>query len=159
MLRIGHGYDLHRLKGGHTLILGGVEIKYALGCVGHSDADVLIHSIIDALLGALALSDIGNWFPDTDEKHKDADSMQLLKSVIESECFTDWLLINLDSTIICEAPKLAKHILSMRENIASCLASSVSRISVKAKTNERVGPLGNSEAIAVHTVLILEKKV
>lgn len=155
MIRIGHGYDVHRLTEGRKLILGGVEIPHEKGLLGHSDADVLVHAVMDALLGALALGDIGKHFPDTSPEYESADSIELLKKigVIISE--NGFSVGNIDSTIICQAPKLAGYILKMRENIASALKCDISRISVKATTEEGLGFSGAKEGIAAHAVCVV----
>lgn len=157
MLRIGHGYDVHRLTENRRLILGGVEIPYELGLLGHSDADVLVHAIMDALLGALALGDIGKHFPDNDMQYKNIDSMLLLKKVWELITGKGYRLVNLDATIKAEKPKLAKYIPVMRENIAAALDASPENISVKATTEEGLGLKG--EGIGAHCVCLLEKSI
>lgn len=157
MLRVGHGYDVHRLVEGRKLILGGVDIPYKKGLLGHSDADVLVHAIMDSILGALALGDIGQLFPDNDSAYKGADSIKLLEQVIsiaESKGFT---VGNIDSTILCQAPKLAGHIDEMRENIAKACKTDIGNISVKATTEEKLGFTGSGEGIAAHAVCIIEK--
>lgn len=157
MLRVGHGYDVHRLVEGRKLILGGVDIPYKKGLLGHSDADVLVHAIMDSILGALALGDIGKLFPDNDSAYKGADSIKLLEQVIsiaESKGFT---VGNIDSTILCQAPKLAGHIDEMRENIAKACKTDIGNISVKATTEEKLGFTGSGEGIAAHAVCIIEK--
>lgn len=156
-LRIGHGYDVHRLESGRKLILGGVEIPYEKGLTGHSDADVLAHAVMDALLGALALGDIGKLFPDTDERYAGADSIKLLRHVNGLITSKGWQLHNLDATILAQEPKLGPHILAMRENLANALATEASRVSVKATTEEKLGFTGAGEGIAAHCVLLLEK--
>ncbi len=155
MLRIGHGYDVHRLTENRRLILGGVEIPYELGLLGHSDADVLVHAVMDALLGALALGDIGKHFPDTDSQYKDIDSMLLLKKVWALITEKGYRLVNLDVTIKAEKPKLAKYIPAMRENIAAALAASPDSISIKATTEEGLGLAG--AGIGAHCVCLLER--
>lgn len=156
MIRIGHGYDVHRLTEGRKLILGGVEIPYEKGLLGHSDADVLVHAVMDAMLGALALGDIGKHFPDTSPEYEGADSIMLLKKV--SEIITDkgYAVGNIDSTIIMQSPKLAPYIDKMRENIAEAVGCEFSQISVKATTEERLGFTGSGEGAAAHAVCILE---
>ena len=158
MLRIGHGYDVHRLVENRKLILGGVEIPYELGLLGHSDADVLVHAIMDAMLGALALGDIGKHFPDNDMSFKDIDSMVLLKKVTELISEKGYRLSNLDATISAEKPKLAKHIPLMRERIAEVIGTDVENISVKATTEEKLGFTGEGLGISAHAVCLLEKK-
>lgn len=154
-MRIGHGYDVHRLVEGRKLILGGVEIPYEKGLLGHSDADVLLHAISDALLGAAALGDIGKHFPDTDPRYKGADSLELLRQVgvmLREEGYT---VGNIDSTILCQAPKLASHIPAMRQNIASALGIDAGAVSVKATTEEKLGFTGSGEGIAAHAVALI----
>ncbi len=156
--RIGHGYDLHRLVENRKLILGGVDIPYEKGLLGHSDADVLVHALMDSLLGALAFGDIGKHFPDSDPEYKDISSVRLLekvKSIIENEGFT---LSNTDITVIAQKPKLLPYIPEMRKNIADTLGCDISCISIKATTEEGLGATGNGEAIAAHAVCILERK-
>ena len=156
-LRIGHGYDVHRLVEGRRLILGGVDIPYERGLLGHSDADVLLHAISDALLGAAALGDIGKHFPDTDAAYKNADSLVLLARVNEIIKSAGYRVSNVDATVIAQAPKLAPHIEQMRTNIANALESELDAISVKATTEERLGFTGNGEGISAHAVCIIEK--
>ena len=154
-MRIGHGYDVHRLVSGRKLILGGVEIPYELGLEGHSDADVLVHAIMDALLGAAALGDIGQHFPDNDDKYLGADSIELLKAVgrlIKEQGYT---VGNIDSTILCQRPKLKDYIVSMRGTIAEALGIDISQVSVKATTEEGLGFTGSGEGIAAHAVCLL----
>ena len=157
-MRIGHGYDVHRLVSGRKLILGGVEISYDLGLLGHSDADVLLHAIADSLLGAAALGDIGKHFPDSDEKYKGADSLVLLSEVAKILSANGYFTLNVDATVIAERPKLAPYIEKMRENIALALGVDVSCISVKATTEEGLGFTGNGEGIAAHAVCLIDKK-
>lgn len=156
-MRIGHGYDVHRLTEGRKLILGGVEIPWEKGLDGHSDADVLVHAIMDALLGAAALGDIGKLFPDTDDRYLGADSMELLRQVAERIGQEGYSVGNIDATVLAQKPKLAPHIDSMRQNIAGALSVSVSQVSVKATTEERLGFTGREEGIAAHAVCLLEK--
>lgn len=156
MVRIGHGYDVHRLAEGRKLILGGVEIPYEKGLQGHSDADVLVHAIMDSMLGALALGDIGKHFPDNDPEYEGADSILLLKNVSEIIKKNGFGVGNIDSTVICQSPKLAPCIEKMRENIAAAVGCEISRVSVKATTEERLGFTGTGEGIAAHAVCILE---
>ena len=156
-LRIGHGYDVHRLTAGRRLVLGGVDIPYEKGLLGHSDADVLLHAISDALLGAAALGDIGKHFPDTDECYKDADSLVLLSAVGQILSNAGYKPSNIDATVIAQAPKLAPHIQMMRENIAKALNIEYGAVSVKATTEERLGFTGNGEGISAHAVCIIEK--
>lgn len=158
-MRIGHGYDVHALVTGRKLILGGVDIPHTRGLLGHSDADVLLHAICDACLGAAGLGDIGRHFPDTDPKYRDIDSRQLLREVrvrLEAE---EWQVGNLDSTIIAQAPKLAPHIPAMIANIAADLDIAVSQVNVKATTTEKLGFAGREEGIAAHAVVFLVSTV
>ena len=156
-MRIGHGYDVHRLIEGRRLVLCGEEIPYEMGLLGHSDADVAVHALMDALLGAMALGDIGKLFPDSDEKFKDADSMLLLCEVIGLMNKNGFELGNADITIIAERPKLAAYIEKMRENLSAAFSCENSRISVKATTEEGLGLAG--EGIAVHAVVLLEQRI
>lgn len=155
MIRIGHGYDVHRLATGRRLILGGVEISYEKGLLGHSDADVLVHAIMDSMLGALALGDIGKLFPDTDSRYEGADSIALLKMVTEIISEKGFGVENIDCTVICQSPKLAPHIEKMRENIAAAAGCDISQVSVKATTEEGLGFTGTGEGIAAHAVCIV----
>lgn len=155
MLRIGHGYDVHRLVSGRKLILGGVEIPYELGLDGHSDADVLLHAISDSILGAMALGDIGVLFPDNDDAFKDADSLELLKAVMAKAEENGYTVNNIDSTILCQRPKLRSYIDDMRKNIAIACRCDISQISVKATTEEGLGFTGKGEGIAAHAVCLL----
>lgn len=157
MFRIGHGYDVHRLTEGRKLILGGVDIPYEKGLLGHSDADVLVHAIMDSILGALALGDIGKLFPDNDSAYKDADSIKLLEQVISIAEEKGFTVGNIDSTILCQAPKLAGYINNMSENIAKACNTDIGNISVKATTEEKLGFTGSGEGIAAHAVCIMEK--
>ena len=156
-MRIGHGYDVHRLVKGRKCIIGGVDIPHETGLDGHSDADVLVHAVMDALLGALALGDIGKHFPDTDPRYKGADSMGLLRHVAALIAKEGYRLGNLDATVLAQAPKLAPHIMLMRENIAAALGCEVSRVSVKATTEEKLGFTGAKQGIAAHCVCLLER--
>ncbi len=156
-MRIGHGYDVHRFAENRKLILGGVEILYDKGLLGHSDADVLLHAVSDALLGAAALGDIGKHFPDSDEKYKEADSLVLLLEVAKILRENGYAAVNVDATVIAQAPKLAPHIEKMRENIAFALGVDVSCVSVKATTEEGLGFTGNKEGIAAHAVCLIDK--
>ena len=158
MIRVGTGYDLHRLEAGRPLIIGGVSIPYTKGLAGHSDADVLTHAIIDALLGAAALGNIGQHFPDTDPKWKDADSLDLLDRVVALLRTNKYTIVNIDATIVAEAPKLNPVLDQIRAKLAECMDLPLSRISVKAKTNEGVGPEGRGEAISVHAVALIQSK-
>lgn len=157
-MRVGHGYDVHRLVEGRKLILGGVEIPFEKGLLGHSDADVLTHAVMDALLGAAALGDIGHLFPDNDPSYEGADSIELLKKVKEVLDERGWRAENLDATILCQAPKLAPHIAAMRENLADALGLDVQAVSVKATTEEKLGFTGAGEGIAAHCVCLLERR-
>ncbi len=157
-MRIGHGYDVHRLEIGRKLILGGVEIPYDMGLLGHSDADVLLHAISDALLGAAALGDIGKHFPPSDAKYKNIDSRILLREVAKLLREKGFGILNIDSTILAEKPKMAPHILTMRENIAADLGIPLNAVSVKATTEEGLGFTGKGEGIAAHAVCLIEEK-
>ncbi len=154
-MRIGIGYDLHRLVPGRPLILGGVTLPHDKGLDGHSDADVLTHAIIDALLGALALGDIGAHFPDTDPRYKDADSMKLLQYVHALIQSHGHQIINIDTVVVAERPKLRPHADTIRARIAEALNLEEQAISIKAKTNEKAGPEGREEAISAHAVVLL----
>lgn len=155
-MRIGHGYDVHKLTENRKLILGGVEIPFELGLLGHSDADVLVHAIVDALLGAAALGDIGKLFPDTDDAYKGADSMLLLKEVCRVLCENGYKIVNIDSTLIAQKPKLKDYIFSMRENISSVCNIDISAVSVKATTEEKLGFTGRLEGISAHAVCLID---
>ncbi len=155
-MRIGHGYDVHRLVDGRKLILGGVEIPFEKGLDGHSDADVLTHAVMDALLGAAALGDIGKHFPDNDVRYLGADSIELLKAVSAVLTEHGWRLGNLDATVIAQRPKLAPYIDAMRARIAAALGADVSAVSVKATTEERLGFTGDGSGIAAHAVCLIE---
>ncbi len=157
MIRIGHGYDVHRLKEGRDLIIGGVNIPYELGLDGHSDADVLIHAIMDALLGAAALGDIGGLFPDTDPAYKGADSMKLFAHVIKVINEKGYTVGNIDATLIAQKPKIKPYLLQMRENIAKVCNVDVDFINVKATTEEKLGFTGSGEGMAAHAVCIIAK--
>lgn len=157
MIRVGHGYDVHRFAEDRKLILGGVEIPYELGLLGHSDADVLLHAVMDALLGAAALGDIGQHFPDTDERYRGADSVALLKEVCALLRENGYTIGNIDSTVIAQKPKLKEYIPQMREAIASACRVKVSQVSVKATTEERLGFTGRMEGISAHAVALLEE--
>ena len=155
MFRVGHGYDVHRLVEGRKLILGGVELPYERGLLGHSDADVLVHAIMDALLGAAALGDIGKLFPDTDERYSGADSLRLLAEVMRALRGAGREVSNIDATIIAQRPKLAPHIEAMRANIARAAGLDVSQVSVKATTEEKLGFTGEGLGIAAHAVALI----
>lgn len=157
-MRIGHGYDVHKLVEGRKLIVGGVDIPYEFGLLGHSDADVLLHAISDAILGAAALGDIGGMFPDTDEKWKGADSLVLLEAVVKRVNDEGYVIENIDSTLIAQQPKMKPHILSMRENIAKACVIDVSQVSVKATTEEQLGFTGRKEGISAHAVVLLNNE-
>lgn len=157
-MRIGHGYDVHKLVEGRKLIVGGVDIPYEFGLLGHSDADVLLHAISDAILGAAALGDIGGMFPDTDEKWKGADSLVLLEAVVKRVNDERYFIENIDSTLIAQQPKMKPHILSMRENIAKACGIDVSQVSVKATTEEQLGFTGRKEGISAHAVVLLNNE-
>lgn len=156
-MRIGHGYDVHRLVPGRDLILGGVKIPYELGLDGHSDADVLLHAVSDALLGAAGLGDIGRHFPDTDPKYKGADSLVLLKIVGQKVAQKGYRVSNIDVTMIAQKPKLKDYIGRMEENIASALGLDPERVNVKATTEEKLGFTGTGEGMACHAVCLLEE--
>lgn len=155
-MRIGQGYDVHKLVEGRKLILGGVEIPHNVGLLGHSDADVLLHAIMDSLLGASALGDIGKLFPDTDERYKGADSLALLREVVRVLGEKGYKIVNIDSTVIAQSPKLKDYIVSMRENIASACNIPVNCVSVKATTEEHLGFTGRKEGISAHSVCLIE---
>lgn len=155
-MRIGHGYDVHRLTENRKCIIGGVDIPSDLGLLGHSDADVLLHAISDALLGAAALGDIGAHFPDTDERWKGADSLVLLKEVVRLVEEKGYKVVNIDSTILAQTPKMAPYILQMRENISNACGIDLDSVSVKATTEEKLGFTGAKEGIAAHAVCLIE---
>ena len=156
-MRIGHGYDVHKLVEGRDLILGGVKIEYELGLLGHSDADVLLHAVSDALLGAAGLRDIGYHFPDTDPKYKGADSRVLLREVRQKVADAGYRISNVDVTMIAQKPKLKPHIEQMMENIAADLQIDPSRVNVKATTEEKLGFTGSGEGMSCHAVCLLEE--
>jgi len=157
MQRVGQGYDIHRLVLGRPLILAGLTIPFEKGLEGHSDADVLVHAVIDALLGAAALGDIGSHFPDTDPRFKDADSMELLRRTVDTLNGQGYAIVNVDSSVIAEAPKLSAHIETMRGNLAEALGIDPQFVSVKAKTNEGVGPEGRGESIRAYAIALVTK--
>lgn len=157
-MRIGHGYDVHRLVEGRRLILGGVEIPYEKGLLGHSDADVLLHALMDAMLGAAALGDIGRHFPDSDARYAGADSMLLLREVGRLLDGAGYVLVNADCTILAQRPKLAPYIAQMRSGIAAALGTDTDAISVKATTEEGLGFTGDGSGIAAHAVVLIERK-
>ena len=154
-IRIGNGYDIHQLVKDRPLILGGVSIPHRLGLLGHSDADVLTHSIMDALLGALGMGDIGHYFPPSEPKWKGADSLVLLEQVLKIIQVRGWKIGNIDSTIVAEQPKLKPHLKSMRSTLAKTLAIEIDQISIKATTNEKLGPVGREEGICAYAVVLL----
>ena len=156
-MRIGHGYDVHKLVEGRRLILGGVDIPYEKGLLGHSDADVLAHAVMDAVLGAAALGDIGKHFPDTDPAYKGADSLELARHVARLMAQQGWKIENIDSTILCQAPKLAPHIPAMRRNLAQAFGITEEQVSVKATTEEKLGFTGAGQGIAVHAVALITR--
>ena len=156
-MRIGHGYDVHKLVEGRDLILGGVKIDYHLGLLGHSDADVLLHAVSDALLGAAGLGDIGRHFPDTDPKYKGADSLKLLEAVVEKITAEGYRVSNIDVTMIAQKPKLLPHIPQMRQNIARAVGIDEKRVNVKATTEEKLGFTGSGEGMSCHAVCLLEE--
>ncbi len=156
-MRIGHGYDVHRLVEGRELILGGVRIEYEKGLLGHSDADVLLHAVSDALLGAAGLGDIGRHFPDTDPKYKGADSLELLKEVGQKVARAGYRVSNVDVTMIAQRPKLKDHIPQMQQNIAAALGLDASSVNVKATTDEHLGFTGTGEGMSCHAVCLLEE--
>ena len=157
MIRIGHGYDVHPLVAGRDLILGGVKIPHKKGLHGHSDADVLIHAICDACLGAAGLGDIGRHFPDTDAQYKNIDSRKLLRKVKETLAERGWEIANIDSTIVAQAPRIAPHLPHMIQNIAADLDIAAECVNIKATTTEKLGFAGREEGIAAHAVVMLEK--
>jgi len=157
-MRIGHGYDVHRMVEGRKLIMGGVSIPWNLGLLGHSDADVLLHALADAILGAIGEGDIGRHFPDTDAAYKGADSLKLLSQVMRLAETRGYRLGNLDATIIAQQPKMAPHIPAMRSNIASVLNATVEQVNVKATTEEGLGFSGRGEGISAHAVVLMVTK-
>lgn len=154
-IRIGNGYDIHQLGTDRRLILGGVEINHELGLIGHSDADVLTHAIMDAMLGALSLGDIGHYFPPTDPQWVGADSLMLLTKVSELIKAQGWQIGNIDSVVVAERPKLKPHIAAMRDRLSSVLQVQPNQIGIKATTNEKLGPVGREEGIAAYAVVLL----
>ena len=157
-MRVGHGYDVHRLVEGRKLILGGVEIPWEKGLLGHSDADVLLHALMDAMLGAAALGDIGRHFPDSDERYAGADSLQLLSEVSRLLTEAGYRLVNADCTILAQRPKLMPHVPAMRANIARVLGVEPDAVSVKATTEEGLGFTGDGSGIAAHAVVLIERR-
>jgi 2-C-methyl-D-erythritol 2,4-cyclodiphosphate synthase len=158
MIRIGNGYDIHKLGEGRPLILGGVKIPHPLGLWGHSDADVLTHAIMDAMLGALSLGDIGHYFPPSDPQWAGANSLELLKQVNKLIVARGWEIVNLDSVIVAERPKLKPHLQTIIGNLAETLNVTKEQISVKATTNEKLGPEGREEGISAHAIVLLSKE-
>jgi 2-C-methyl-D-erythritol 2,4-cyclodiphosphate synthase len=154
-IRIGNGYDIHQLVADRSLILGGVNIPHRLGLLGHSDADVLTHAIMDALLGALGLGDIGHYFPPNDPQWKGANSIMLLEQVLSIIQSQGWRIGNIDSTIVAEQPKLKPHLKSMRSCLAQAMALDLEQVSIKATTNEKLGPVGREEGICAYAVVLL----
>lgn len=157
-IRVGHGYDVHRLVENRKLIIGGVEIPWELGLLGHSDADVLLHAISDAILGAAALGDIGRHFPDTDEKYKGADSLMLLKEVCAKAAEKGYRVSNIDATVIAQKPKMKDYIPKMCENMAKACGIDADRVNIKATTEEKLGFTGRQEGISAHSVCLLIKE-
>ena len=157
-MRIGHGYDVHKLVEGRKCIIGGVDIPHNLGLLGHSDADVLLHAIMDAIIGAMAMGDIGHLFPDTDAAYKDVNSMVLCERVAKVMKDKGYVIGNIDATVIAQKPKLAPHIISMRENVARVFDTDIENVSVTATTEEGLGCTGAELGIAAHAVCILQKK-
>ncbi len=157
-MRIGQGVDVHALVAGRKLIIGGVEIPHDRGLAGHSDADVLLHAVCDALIGAAGLGDIGAHFPDTDPRYQDADSRTLLRAVAQMLDRQGWRVVNVDSTVIAEAPRMAPHIPRMRENIAADLGLSPAAVNVKAKTGEKLGSIGRGEGVVAQAVVLVTWK-
>lgn len=156
-MRIGIGYDVHAFSKDRKLILGGVDIPYEAGLLGHSDADVLLHAITDALLGAAAAGSIGEHFPDNKPEYKGANSLELLKKVIEMLAQENYRIVNIDSVLICQRPKLASYIKKMRQNIANCATLNIGQVAVKATTTEKLGFAGREEGIAAEAVVLIEK--
>ena len=158
MMRVGQGFDVHALVAGRRLVIGGVDIPHERGLAGHSDADVLLHAVCDALIGAAGLGDIGTHFPDTDPRYKDADSRVLLRAVKALVAAHGWEVVNVDSTIIAQAPKMAPHIPRMREHVAADLGIRTDAVNIKAKTAERLGALGRGEGIAAEAVALIARQ-
>ncbi|WP_332815306.1 2-C-methyl-D-erythritol 2,4-cyclodiphosphate synthase [Ramlibacter sp.] len=156
-IRIGEGWDVHALVPGRALVIGGVVVPYERGLLGHSDADVLLHAITDALLGGAGLGDIGRHFPDTDDRFKGADSVLLLKEAAARVAAAGWTIANVDSTVVAQAPKLAPHIEAMRARIAGALGLPPEQVNVKAKTAERLGPVGQGQSIEARAVVLLQR--
>ena len=156
-LRVGHGYDIHRLEPGRSLVIGGVRIPSERGAAGHSDADVLMHAVVDALLGAAKAGDIGRHFPDTDPAYRDADSRRFLAETAELVRARGWETVNIDASVLLQEPKLSPHVAAMERNIAERLGMAPERVSVKAKTNERQDAVGQARAVACHAVVLLAR--
>lgn len=156
-IRIGHGYDVHRLENGKKFVIGGIEIDHYKGAVGHSDADIVIHVICDALLGAMSLGDIGSHFPDTDETYKNIDSKILLEKVITLVKKNNYNIINIDVTVLLEKPKLRNHIDTMRTKLAEIIGTNISQVSIKATTTEGLGFVGREEGVAAHCVCLISQ--
>jgi len=154
-LRVGQGYDVHALVPGRKLVIGGVEIPSERGLLGHSDADVLLHAITDAILGAAALGDIGTFFPDSDDAYRGADSRELLRAAVERVRAAGWRVVNVDATVIAERPKILPHVPAMRAAIAACTGVAADAVNIKGKTNEKLGALGRGEGIAAQAVVLL----
>ena len=157
-MRIGHGYDVHRFGAGDEVVLGGVHIPHTRGLEAHSDGDVLIHAVCDALLGAIGEGDIGRHFPDTDQANAGIDSRLLLRRVVQLVHQAGWVLTNMDATLVAQMPKVAPHISAMRENLAADMAASTAQVNVKATTTEKLGFAGREEGIAAHAVVLLEAR-
>ena len=157
MIRIGHGYDVHRFAGDRRLILGGIEIPFELGLLGHSDADVLAHAVMDALLGAAALGDIGHLFPDSDERYRGADSLMLMREVCRRLREEGYEIVNIDSTVCAQVPKLAPYIIQMREKLAEACGIDISQVSVKATTEEGLGFTGAKQGISATAVCLIKR--
>ncbi|HTN48115.1 MAG TPA: 2-C-methyl-D-erythritol 2,4-cyclodiphosphate synthase [Burkholderiaceae bacterium] len=155
--RIGQGFDVHALVPGRRLVIGGIEIPHERGLLGHSDADVLLHAITDAILGAAGLGDIGAMFPDDDERHRDADSRALLRAAASRAREAGWCIENIDATVIAERPKIAPHVDAMRLVVAECAGADRTAVSIKGKTAEKLGALGRGEGIAAHAVVLLAR--
>ena len=156
--RVGIGHDTHRLGADRPLLLGGVVVPHATGLVGHSDADVLLHAVTDALLGALGKGDIGEWFPDTDPANKDRDSRVMLRMVVEQAIRPNWTIVNLDCIVFAQVPKLSPYKAEIERSVAAVLGIEPERVNVKAKTGEKVGPIGRCEALSAEVIVLLEKK-
>jgi 2-C-methyl-D-erythritol 2,4-cyclodiphosphate synthase len=156
-MRVGHGYDVHALVPGRRLILGGVDIPHSQGLLGHSDADALLHAITDAILGAAGLGDIGTLFPDTDAAFKDADSKELLRQAVARVAAAGWHVVNVDSTVVAQRPKIAPHVAAMRQNIAQCVGVEAGSVNVKGKTTEHLGFVGRGEGVAAYAVVLVSR--